>query len=77
MNKPERFVADGERRLRRSAEFRAACDEIVQAIRQENKAELERAGLIGRLMLRARMRRQVRARIKRLAPPDANYLSDG
>jgi hypothetical protein len=28
-------------------------------------------------MLRARMRRQVRARIKRLAPPDANYLSDG
>jgi hypothetical protein len=32
---------------------------------------------MGRFVLRARMRRQVRARIKRLAPPDAHYLSDG
>ena len=77
MKESERFVADGEKRLRKSPEFRAACDEIVQTVRQENADELERAGLMGRLMLRARMHRQIQARIKRLAPKDAHYLSDG
>jgi len=77
MNRPERFVEDGGRRLRKSPEFRAACDEIVRTVRQENTAELEQAGLIGRLMVRARMHHQVRARIKQLAPKDAHYLSDG
>jgi hypothetical protein len=73
---PERIVADGERRLRRSAEFRAACDEIVRTVQQENAFELERVGPARRLLLRTRMRRQVRARIEQLAPKDALYLSD-
>ena len=77
MNRPERFVEDGGRRLRKSPEFRAACDEIVRTVRQENAVELERTGPMGRLMLRARMHRQIRARIKHLAPKDAHYLSDG
>jgi hypothetical protein len=77
MNRSERFVADGQKRLRKSSEFRTACGEIVQTIRQENADELERAGLMGRPMLRARMHRQIQARIKRLAPKDAHYLSDG
>jgi hypothetical protein len=77
MNKSERFVEDGGRRLRKSPEFRVACDEIVQTVQRENEGELERAGLMGRLMLRARMHRQIRARIGRLAPKDAHYFSDG
>ena len=77
MNRAERFVEDGGRRLRKSPEFRAACDEIVRTVRQENAVELERTGPMGRLMLRARMHRQIRARIKHLAPKDAHYLSDG
>ena len=77
MDRPERFVEYGGRRLRKSQEFRAACDQIVRTVRQENTAEFEQAGLIGRLMLRARMHRQVRARIKQLAPKDAHYFSDG
>ena len=77
MNRAERFVEDGGRRLRKSPEFRAACDEIVQTVRQENAVELERTGPVGRLMLRARMHHQIRARIKQLAPKDAHYLSDG
>jgi hypothetical protein len=77
MNSPERFVADGEKRLRKSPEFRAACDEIARTVRQENAVELEKAGLMGRLMLRARMRSQIRARIKQLAPNDAHYFSNG
>ena len=77
MNRPERFVEYGGRRLRKSPEFRAACDEIVRTVWQENAVEFEKVGLMGRFMLRARMHRQIRARIKHLAPKDAHYLSDG
>ena len=75
MTRNERFVADGEGRLRKTREFGAASRQIARDVRAEYDAEMNRAGPFRRLRLRARMKREIRSRIEQLAPKDAHYLS--
>ena len=75
MNRSERFVADGGNRIRQTPEFKAACLDITQSVRQEYTAEMDRASPLCRLMLRARMKREIRTRIEQMAPKDAHFLS--
>ncbi len=77
MKDAERFVADGEGRLRKTHEFRAASRAIAREVRDEFAVRFENAGPIRRLWLRAEMKREIRSRIEQLAPSDAHYLSDG
>ena len=71
----ERFVADGDGRLRRTREYRAACRAIARDVREEHSAELKRAGPMRQLCVRARIKREIRSRIENLAPKDAHYFA--
>lgn len=71
---PERFVADGQERLRRSSEYRAAREAVVAVVRARYAESLAGARMFGRIMLLLRMRREIAQEVAKLAPPDALYL---
>ena len=75
MKHVERFVADGDGRLRRTREYRAARRAIARDVREEHSEELKRAGPIRRLWVRTRIKREIRSRIENLAPKDAHYFA--
>ena len=70
----ERFVADGYERLTKSSEFRAARADVIAAVRARYAEPLAAAGILRRLALHLRMRREIAQELARLAPPDALYF---
>ena len=70
----ERFVVDGHERLTESSEFRAARASVVAAVRARYAEDLAGAGLLRRLVLHLRMRREIAQELDKLAPPDALYF---
>lgn len=70
----ERFVVDGYERLTRSSEFRAAQAAVIAAVRARYAEAVARAGILRRLLLHVRMRREIAQELAELAPPDALYF---
>lgn len=70
----DRFVADGYKRLTESSEFRAARAAVIAAIEGRYAEHLRGAGILRRLALRLRMRREIAQELAKLAPPDALYF---
>ena len=70
----ERFVADGHRRLTESSEFRATRASVIGAVRARYAEQLAGAGILRRLKLHLRMRREIDQELAKLAPPDALYF---
>jgi len=62
------IVADGERRLRRSAELKVRLQALREAIRERHAEELAAAGLFGRLVLRWQMAAEYRRERRKLEP---------
>ena len=55
-------------------EYRTARAEVIAAVRARYAAPLASAGILGRLVLRFRMQREIAREVEKLAPPDALYL---
>ncbi len=72
----ERLVADGHERLTNSSEFRAARAAIIAAARARYAEPLAGAGILRRLVLHLRMRREIAQELDKLAPPDALYIKN-
>jgi hypothetical protein len=70
----ENFVADGHERLTKSSEFRAARAEVLAAVRARYAEQLAGAGILRRLAIHLRMRREIAQELDKLAPPDALYF---
>jgi hypothetical protein len=70
----ERFVLDGYERLTQSSEFRAARAAVIAAVRDRYAEHLAGAGILRRLVLHLRMRREIARELAKLAPPDALYF---
>ena len=70
----DRFVADGYERLTKSREFRAARSAVIASVQARYADQLSVAGIVGRLVLRLRMRREIAQELDKLAPPDALYF---
>jgi len=70
----DRFVADGHERLTKSSEFRVARSAVIASVQARYADQLAAAGILRRLVLRLRMRREVAQELAKLAPPDALYF---
>lgn len=70
----ERLVADGHKRLTESSEFRAAREAVIAAARVRYAEPLAKSGILRRLVLHLRMRREIAQELDKLAPPDALYF---
>lgn len=70
----ERFVADGHERLTKSSEFRATREAVIASVQARYAEQLAGAGILRRLVLRLRMRREITHELAKLAPPDALYF---
>ncbi|HEX6861569.1 MAG TPA: hypothetical protein VF414_02075 [Thermoanaerobaculia bacterium] len=70
----ENFVADGHERLTKSSEFRAARAEVIAAVRARYAEQLAGAGILLRLAIHLRMRREIAQELDKLAPPAALYF---
>ena len=73
----DRFIADGRERLLQSPKLQAELDLAVAAIRERYAALLLTASPLRRLLLRYRMRREIRQAIEELAPHSADYVISG
>jgi hypothetical protein len=62
------IVADGERRLRCSLEFKARLRDLQESIRERHVAELAKAGSLRRLLIRWRMATEYRRQRRKLTP---------
>ena len=69
------IVADGERRLRRSAELKVRLHALRQAVRARHAEELSAAGLFGRLALRWQMAAEYRRERRKLEPTPGSLYS--
>jgi hypothetical protein len=67
----EGFVADGAGRLYDASREKIAA--IEQRIRASYAEALENAGRFDRLKLEARIRKEVKAEVDKIVPPDAHY----
>jgi len=74
MKSEERFVADGQQRLEASSGYREAHAAVVAAVRARYAEPLAGAGLLRRLALRTRMRREIAEELAKLAPSEAFYF---
>ncbi len=70
----DRFVNDGYERLTKSKEFQAARAAVIASVRARYAEDLAGAGILRRLALHLRMRREIAQELEKLAPPDALYL---
>lgn len=70
----ERLLVDGRERALRDPELRAELERAVAEIEARYAPLLERAGLLRRLVLRWRMRREVQRELELRAPRDALYV---
>ena len=78
MKKTHQIVADGKAELERSAEFEKRRRKVVEEVRASYVERLAAAGVLRRLLLRARMRMEIRRRLDRLAPSAGCYIdADG
>ena len=68
------IVADGRERILEGS-GREAADRMHVRLPAVRVPLLERAGPVGRLVIRYRISRFVRRRLERLAPPEAVYSS--
>ena len=68
------IVADGPERILEGSGRQAAA-RIRARFARRASGVFERAGLVGRLLIRYRISRFVRRRLDRLAPPEALYSS--
>lgn len=66
-----RFVADGEMRLRRAS--RRTIDQIEREVRARFAAEMSHAGLFDRMRIEAKIQKEIRIAVDRVAPPEALY----
>jgi hypothetical protein len=74
---PERIVADGPFRFRRSREHGILRARILAEARQRRGAELKGAPFWRRAWLGLIIEREARAELRRLHPPGALYLAGG
>ena len=72
--KPQ-IVADGERRLLRSAELKVRLQALREAIRERHAGELAAAGLFGRLVIRWQMASEYRRERRKLEPTPGSLYS--
>jgi hypothetical protein len=72
--KPQ-IVADGERRLLRSAELKVRLQALREAIRERHAGELAAAGLFGRLVIRWQMAAEYRRERRKLEPTPGSLYS--
>ena len=68
MSGQQHIVADGRRRVLKEVAPQARAE-----VRAKYAAELQRAGLLRRLLIRWRMRLEIRRRIEEAAPRSAHY----
>jgi hypothetical protein len=69
------IVADGERRLHRSAALKTRLQALREAIRVRHAGELAAAGLFGRLLLRWQMAGEYRPERRKLEPAPGSLYS--
>ncbi|MDP8950883.1 MAG: hypothetical protein M3N18_01370 [Actinomycetota bacterium] len=68
------IVTDGRERLLEDPRHGPKEREVREAVTRRYEPELATAGLLGSLILHAKMRREVRQEVEALAPRDALYL---
>ncbi|MHC4251961.1 MAG: hypothetical protein ACYS9X_22815 [Planctomycetota bacterium] len=67
------LIVGGRGRLLADEKVRERIAEMARKIERAHAKELARAGLVGRWLVRRRMRRELRREIDRLFPRDAFY----
>ncbi len=70
-----RFVADGDQRLRRSAEFQARLRELRESIQTRHAAAFSQAGFFQRLLLRWRIAAEFRRERRKIEPSPGSLYS--
>lgn len=68
------IVADGRQRLLKNLRRRSKEREVREAVAKKYESELAMAGPLKRLVVLAKMRREIRREIEALAPERALYL---
>src|SRR6266480_6667430 len=72
----DQIVADGPERILSDPTYKATAQRLRYRMYRRCRPLLANASLIGKLFLRLRIRRFVRRRLERLAPPGALYVSE-
>jgi len=70
-NDIEGFVEDGQNRLLKASKEKIA--EIEKRIRARYAEALATAGFMDRMKIEAAIRRELKAEVEKIAPPDALY----
>lgn len=70
-----RFVADGQDRILEDPNAQAELAAAIAAIRARYALALTDASFLRRLVLRSRLKRELREAVERLAPSAALYLA--
>ncbi|MHC5039747.1 MAG: hypothetical protein ACYTHM_20780 [Planctomycetota bacterium] len=68
MKDEHRFMADGRKRA-----IQGNLPEVVKKIQEKYAAEMKKAGFFGKIVLRRRMKREIKAEMERIAPKGACY----
>ncbi len=68
MDRKQQFVADGQRRA-----YDAEIEHVRTEVEAQYAEELSRAGIWNRLRIRRKIKREIRKRMRDLAPPGGLY----
>ncbi len=68
------IVADGPKRHRDANDYAAIRARLLTALTQRHDAELRRASFFHRLWIAVKIRRAVRAELRKIFPPGALHL---
>lgn len=71
----DRIVVDGPERIMSGPTYKATAQRLRYRMNRRCRPLLGNASLIGKLLIRLRIRRFVRRRLEKLAPPGALYAS--
>jgi hypothetical protein len=75
MKPVSKIVFDGPERYREAGNYVAVRRRILDEVTQRYREETTRAGFWGRLWIEAKIRREVRAELKKLFPSAALHVS--
>jgi head-tail adaptor len=70
-----RIVANGRANLLNDAGTQKKLDDAIREIRSRYAQEMKAEGLIARIRLWLRMRKEIRAAVERVAPSNGCYLN--
>ena len=70
-----RIVADGAKRVRESRTYASARERLLAEHTKRHAAELQGASLVRRLWIEAKIRRAVKAELRKLFPPGSLHLA--